>query len=383
MHTTGTSWLPTTAPPTALSRAAAHLADRFAAVRYISLTERGTRPGVAPGLDRERRRRHGLHGCRPLHRFSAPSRSRIGSRRRGIPPRHRLPLAARLTGSWPNPEARDNLTGIQPAVSVHVFSPRFRDAQCGFKAVSRRVAHDLAPLVLDNGWFFDSELLILAQKCGFRIREIPVRWTDDPDTRVRIIRTAWEDVKGLLRAQVWRRRKGAPSAADCRQTVDNAFINLIWDRASQRLPGEAGRAGLSEVSVLDLIIEPMQYGFMQRALLVSALAATACGIRRHIRRPARYGFHGRRDRPFVADRHGGGRSYSGPTYSWEPSSGAGSRVAGDFGPVTSHRHSHRRHHRRDVRRWFRRRRHHHQLAGQLRRRSAGDTVWQRPGGFLA
>ena len=78
------------------------------------------------------------------------------------------------------------------------FTP-FRDAQCGFKAVSRRVAHDLAPLVLDNGWFFDSELLILAQKCGFRIREIPVRWTDDPDTRVRIIRTAWEDVKGLLR----------------------------------------------------------------------------------------------------------------------------------------------------------------------------------------
>lgn len=80
-----------------------------------------------------------------------------------------------------------------------LFFTRFRDAQCGFKAVSRNVAHDLAPLVVDNGWFFDSELLILAQKCGFRIREIPVRWTDDPDTRVRIIRTAWEDVKGLLR----------------------------------------------------------------------------------------------------------------------------------------------------------------------------------------
>ena len=80
-----------------------------------------------------------------------------------------------------------------------MFFTRFRDAQCGFKAVSRRVAADLAPLVLDNGWFFDSELLILAQKCGFPIREIPVRWTDDPDSRVRIIRTAWEDVKGLLR----------------------------------------------------------------------------------------------------------------------------------------------------------------------------------------
>ena len=80
-----------------------------------------------------------------------------------------------------------------------MFFTTFRDAQCGFKAVSRKVADDLAPLVLDNGWFFDSELLILAQKCGFPIREIPVRWTDDPDSRVRIIRTAWEDVKGLLR----------------------------------------------------------------------------------------------------------------------------------------------------------------------------------------
>ncbi len=80
-----------------------------------------------------------------------------------------------------------------------MFFTTFRDAQCGFKAASRRAADDLAPLALDNGWFFDSELLILAQKCGYRIRELPVRWEDDPDTRVRILRTAWEDVKGLLR----------------------------------------------------------------------------------------------------------------------------------------------------------------------------------------
>ena len=80
-----------------------------------------------------------------------------------------------------------------------MFFTTFRDAQCGFKAVSRRAADDLAPLVQDNGWFFDSELLILAQKCGYRIRELPVHWEDDPDTRVRILRTAWEDVKGLLR----------------------------------------------------------------------------------------------------------------------------------------------------------------------------------------
>ena len=80
-----------------------------------------------------------------------------------------------------------------------MFFTTFRDAQCGFKAASRRAADDLAPLVEDNGWFFDSELLILAQKCGYPIKELPVHWEDDPDTRVRILRTAWEDVKGLLR----------------------------------------------------------------------------------------------------------------------------------------------------------------------------------------
>ena len=80
-----------------------------------------------------------------------------------------------------------------------MFWTPFRDAQCGFKAVSRRVADDLVPLMRDNGWFFDSELLIVAQKCGYRIRELPVNWSDDPDSRVRLLPVAWEDVKGLLR----------------------------------------------------------------------------------------------------------------------------------------------------------------------------------------
>ena len=57
---------------------------------------------------------------------------------------------------------------------------RFRDAQCGFKAIKRDAARELAPLVLDNGWFFDTELLILAEKNGYRICELPVTWTDDP-----------------------------------------------------------------------------------------------------------------------------------------------------------------------------------------------------------
>ena len=83
-----------------------------------------------------------------------------------------------------------------------MFLTRFSDAQCGFKALSRRTAQLLLPVVRDNGWFLDSELLILAEKKGFRIKNIPVQWTDDPDTRVRVIRTAWGDLKGLLRLRI-------------------------------------------------------------------------------------------------------------------------------------------------------------------------------------
>ena len=83
-------------------------------------------------------------------------------------------------------------------IRMMFFTP-FRDAQCGFKALSRGAAKALVPLVKDNGWFFDSELLIIAAARGFRIKETPVHWEDDPDSRVKIIPTAWGDIKGLLR----------------------------------------------------------------------------------------------------------------------------------------------------------------------------------------
>ena len=80
-----------------------------------------------------------------------------------------------------------------------MFFTGFSDAQCGFKAMTSAAARALLPHVQDQGWFFDTELLILAEKRGFRIRDIPVTWTDDPDTRVKVVRTALDDLKGLLR----------------------------------------------------------------------------------------------------------------------------------------------------------------------------------------
>jgi glycosyltransferase involved in cell wall biosynthesis len=76
---------------------------------------------------------------------------------------------------------------------------RFSDAQCGFKAVRREVASDLLPAVRDDGWFFDTELLVLAQRRGLRIHEVPVDWVDDPDSRVDIVRTAVDDLRGVAR----------------------------------------------------------------------------------------------------------------------------------------------------------------------------------------
>ncbi|MEZ4588663.1 MAG: glycosyltransferase family 2 protein [Gemmatimonadales bacterium] len=82
----------------------------------------------------------------------------------------------------------------------------FSDAQCGFKVVSRRVVQDVVPEVRDQSWFFDTELLVLAEKRGFRLKDLPVEWIEDDDSRVKIISTAWEDLKGVarLRWKLWR-----------------------------------------------------------------------------------------------------------------------------------------------------------------------------------
>lgn len=75
----------------------------------------------------------------------------------------------------------------------------FSDAQCGFKAVRNDVARALVPLVEDEGWFFDTELLVLAEHNGLRIHEVPVDWVDDPDSRVDVVGTAREDLRGIWR----------------------------------------------------------------------------------------------------------------------------------------------------------------------------------------
>jgi putative flippase GtrA len=80
-----------------------------------------------------------------------------------------------------------------------VLGTGFSDAQCGFKAIRADAARVLLPLTTDTGWFFDTELLVLAERAGLRIHEVPVDWIDDPDSRVKIIPTAAADLRGIAR----------------------------------------------------------------------------------------------------------------------------------------------------------------------------------------
>lgn len=107
----------------------------------------------------------------------------------------RLRQGAVVTRQW----KREVLSRGYNALIATLFRSQFSDAQCGFKALTRRAAQTLLPAVRDDGWFFDTELLLLAGAQGLRIHEVPVEWVEDLDSRVAIVPTVLADLKGLWR----------------------------------------------------------------------------------------------------------------------------------------------------------------------------------------
>jgi len=87
-----------------------------------------------------------------------------------------------------------------------LFWTKFADAQCGFKAITREAAQALLPHVRNGEWFWDTELLVLAEKSGYRLKEVPVRWTEDPDTRVKFPQDILKMGSELLRLRFRRLR---------------------------------------------------------------------------------------------------------------------------------------------------------------------------------
>ncbi|WP_109004795.1 bifunctional glycosyltransferase family 2/GtrA family protein [Streptomyces rishiriensis] len=163
---------------------------------------------------------------------------------------------------------------------------RFSDAQCGFKAIRRDVARLLLPLVEDTGWFFDTEMLVLAERAGLRIHEVPVDWVDDPDSTVHIVRTATDDLKG-----VWRVGKALATGSLSLDRLRRPFGDDPRDRDIQDVPQGLARqlVGFCVVGGLSTLFYLLLYsGFRQfsgsqvanaLALLVSAVANTAANRR--------------------------------------------------------------------------------------------------------
>ena len=156
---------------------------------------------------------------------------------------------------------------------------RFSDAQCGFKAIRRGVATELLPLVEDDTWFFDTELLVLAERTGLRIHEVPVDWVDDPDSRVDILRTALDDLRGVARLS-WSLLRGELPLAEVRDRL--GVVRRTGRLGTQAaLFAAVGVASTLAYAVLFLGLRqlvPAQAANLL-ALLVTAVANTAANRR--------------------------------------------------------------------------------------------------------
>jgi putative flippase GtrA len=160
-----------------------------------------------------------------------------------------------------------------------VLGARFSDAQCGFKAVRADVARQLLPLVADTGWFFDTELLVIAERAGLRIHEVPVDWVDDPDSRVDIVGTAINDLKGCWRVG----RALATGALPVRELQRSLGREPLVPGVPPGMVGQMVRFGIVGIAstiayaLLYLLLHPAMGAQAANltALLLTAIANTA------------------------------------------------------------------------------------------------------------
>lgn len=142
---------------------------------------------------------------------------------------------------------REIISRIYNVLVKAVLFTRFSDAQCGFKALSRKAVEEIVPQIKDQAWFFDTEMLVLAEKQGYRIKDLPVVWIEDDDSRVKIIQTGWEDIKGVfrLRQQLWSEALSAATVA--KPALPKGGNALITGRA----PANADRGNPTAERELD------------------------------------------------------------------------------------------------------------------------------------
>jgi putative flippase GtrA len=158
---------------------------------------------------------------------------------------------------------------------------RFTDAQCGFKALRRDAALELLPLVEDDEWFFDTELLVTAERLGLRMIEVPVDWVDDPDSRVSIVPTALSDLRGVWRISHGQARRIARRAGGPEQASDQV--------AADQLLRFAGVGLISTVGYLFLFIawRPLAGAFGANALALAICTIFNLAVHRELARSMR------------------------------------------------------------------------------------------------
>jgi putative flippase GtrA len=166
------------------------------------------------------------------------------------------------------------------------LAARFSDAQCGFKAIRGDVAQRLLPMVEDTGWFFDTEMLVLAERAGLRIHEVPVDWVDDPDSSVDLVRTAADDLRG-----VWRVGRALATGQLALDRLRRPFGDDPRDRELAGVPAGLARqlVGFCVIGVLSTLVYLALFSLFRLgtgsqvanalALLLSAFGNTAANRR--------------------------------------------------------------------------------------------------------
>ncbi|GAA3955816.1 bifunctional glycosyltransferase family 2/GtrA family protein [Actinomadura viridis] len=144
------------------------------------------------------------------------------------------------------------------------LAARFSDAQCGFKAARTEIVQALLPSVEDEAWFFDTELLLLAERNGLRIHEVPVDWVDDPDSRVEVLRTALDDLRGMARVG--------------RRMLTGAFRAPVGGRPRPELPAGMARqlSGFAIVGIFSTLAQLVLFVLLR--LVMGPLWANALSL---------------------------------------------------------------------------------------------------------
>jgi len=175
------------------------LAEHYAAIRVVRMSERGRGRALKQvwmNSDADILSYMDVDLSTSLDDFM-PLIKPLANGEAGVAIGSRLSKHSRTTRGF----KRDFISKTYNKIIKTYMGTKFSDAQCGFKAIRRDVARTLLPKVTDTQWFFDTELLIKAEKTGVKIHEQPVTWVEDTDSRVKIVKTVTEDLRGLARVK--------------------------------------------------------------------------------------------------------------------------------------------------------------------------------------